>query len=115
MEIKLPDGTTVTLAELKADVEAAQTKFGSLAWCFTWPTVLGLLNKLDELDPDKVFTLFWRGGKSQLVKGASIQAACANAGISNGALAVLDWYEPGDKTALFKWNKTKREWYKVTE
>ena len=111
MDIKLPDGNTVTLAYLKAVVEAAQEKFVSGEICFTWPTVLGLLNKLDELDPDKVFTLFWRTGTAQLVTGATVEQACNNAGISGGAIAALDWWARGDDRAKYVWNKEKRYWY----
>lgn len=110
MEIKLPDGNTVTLADLKADVEAAQEKFVSGEFCFTWPTVLGLLNKLDELNPEKVFTLFWRTGTAQLVTGASIDQACNNAGIGGGAMRALDWWAQGDDRAKYVWNKEKRDW-----
>lgn len=53
MKIQLPDGHATTLDQLKADVEAAQAKFVSSKFCFTWPTVLGLLNKIEDLSNQK--------------------------------------------------------------
>lgn len=110
MKIKLPDGNTVTLDEIKTNVKEAQAKFTSSKFCFTWSTVLGLLNKLDELDPEKTFTLFWRNGDAQLVTGATVEQACNNAGIGGGAIAALDWWARGDDRANYVWNKDRHQW-----
>ena len=39
------------------------------------------------------FKLHWLGGKIELVKGTDIADACRKAGIGNGALSALDYYE----------------------
>ena len=111
MNLTLPDGTAVTLAELQADVKAAQGNFASGEFCFTWPTVQCLLDKLDELDPTKTFTLFWTYGKAQLVTGATIWDACARAGLYSPALRALDWWDRGDKRNDYIWNSHKVKWF----
>lgn len=44
----------------------------------------------------KRFRLHWLGGKTEIVTGRDIAEACNRAGIGNGALRALDWYEPLD-------------------
>jgi hypothetical protein len=41
----------------------------------------------------KKFKLFWLGGKVQEVKGTDIASAMNNAGIGQGALRALDYWQ----------------------
>lgn len=41
----------------------------------------------------KKFRLHWLDGKVELVEGYDIADACRRAGIGNGALPALDYYE----------------------
>ena len=45
----------------------------------------------------KSFTLHWLGGKTEQVQGSDIADACRRAGIGNGALPALDYYEENEK------------------
>jgi hypothetical protein len=42
---------------------------------------------------NKVFRLYWLGGKTEIVTGKTIAEAFTKAGYSAGALAALDYYE----------------------
>lgn len=42
----------------------------------------------------KKFKLHWLDGKTEIVEGYNIADACRRAGIGNGALRALDYYEP---------------------
>lgn len=42
----------------------------------------------------KMFLLHWRGGSKELVKGATAEEAFQAAGIGQGAIKALDYYEP---------------------
>ena len=39
------------------------------------------------------YRLHWLGGKTEVVSGTDIADACRRAGIGNGALRALDYYE----------------------
>ena len=41
----------------------------------------------------KKYRLHWLGGKKEVVQGIDIADACRRAGIGNGALRALDYYE----------------------
>ena len=41
----------------------------------------------------KKFRLHWLDGKKEIVEGTDIADACRRAGIGNGALRALDYYE----------------------
>lgn len=109
MNIELDDGNTVTLEELKADVERAKEKYSSTKMCFTYVTVEALLRKLDELNPEKKFTLFWMGGKREVVVGADISDAFTKAGYGSGAMAALNFHATGDNNE-YKWDAKKKVW-----
>jgi hypothetical protein len=48
MNIELPSGTA-PLASLRADAEVAQANFVSHEFCFPWPPVLALIQKLESM------------------------------------------------------------------
>mgnify|MGYP007069468862 CR=1 FL=1 len=51
----------------------------------------------------KYFTIYWRHGVRQVVKGKTVDEAFNNAGIGAGAVAAVDWYDDGiTDTHLFK-------------
>jgi hypothetical protein len=50
VDIPRPDGVKMTLADIEADIEAAQKNYGSLEFCFTWGTVEALVNKIKQLE-----------------------------------------------------------------
>lgn len=58
------------------------------------------------------FTLYWRGGKKQVVHGADPADAMNRAGIGAGALRALDFYAPGDDTS-WTWDDEARDWKNV--
>lgn len=52
---------------------------------------------------DKVFTLFWLTGASEIVSGKTVDYAFAKAGYGAGARSALDFWSEGDK-------RDEREW-----
>lgn len=58
------------------------------------------------------FTLYWLGGKRQVVEGSDIAAAMMNAGYGAGALRALDFYAPGDDKH-WQWDAEARDWQRV--
>lgn len=46
----------------------------------------------------KTFTLFWKDGKKELIRGTDIADAFRRAGYGGGALTALDYFSYGDKT-----------------
>jgi len=56
------------------------------------------------------FILHWRGGMSdQVVEGCDITDACNRAGIGQGAIPALDYYEPlVDVTEIIKEHEEKK-------
>jgi hypothetical protein len=44
-------------------------------------------------DLNKRFNLYWLDGKVEPVEGTDIKDACRNAGIGDGALSALDYWE----------------------
>ena len=64
---------------------------------------------------EKIFTLFWLTGKTQIVKGYDPASAMNNAGIGAGALRALDFYSEGDIQKEWIWDKEVRNWEKAKE
>jgi len=60
----------------------------------------------------KEFTIFWRTGDAQIVKGEKAHEAMNNAGIGAGALAAMDFYAEGDQRNKWEYNKEERNWSK---
>ncbi len=58
---------------------------------------------------DPQFTLFWRGGKREIVEGRTIAEAMTLAGYSGGAVRALDFYAVG-ADPNWTWVETTREW-----
>jgi len=56
------------------------------------------------------YTLFWLGGKTEIVKGDTPHEAMNNAGYGAGAVRALDFYSSGDKRNEFVWNKETKNW-----
>lgn len=47
------------------------------------------------------YILYWKDGRTEIVRGEDISKAFANAGYSHGALNALDFYETGSKPTYF--------------
>ena len=60
----------------------------------------------------KVYTLFWRNGKTEKASGITVAAAFTGAGYGGGAVSVLDFYAEGDVAEKWEW-KEKRWQEKV--
>ena len=60
------------------------------------------------------WTLYWLDGTREIIEGEHITDAFFNAGISNGALAALDFYNHGDNHQ-YLWDSNKREWIKQSD
>lgn len=56
------------------------------------------------------FTLFWLSGKTQYVKGSTIEVAFQAAGYGAGALRGLDFYEVGDTADDWVYASDTHEW-----
>ena len=66
------------------------------------------------MNKSKWFTIFWRDGSKSFVFGPTIEDACNHAGIGNGALRAVDWYDEGVKNTHY-YNKAKHEWTKFKD
>jgi hypothetical protein len=114
MEIKSPydlkRDVDTALFNVQMVIEAAQKKFASGEYCFTWPTVLGLLNKLDEFNPEKTFTLFWHDGTTQLVTGNTLHLALFKAGVVRQASSDHFGWAEGDVRSSYEWDEVSRNW-----
>lgn len=65
-------------------------------------------------DTRKEFTLFWIGGKRDVIAaeaGETFEDAFTNAGYSNGAVCALDFYSNGDDKS-YEYNKQSNIWDK---
>lgn len=62
----------------------------------------------------KWFTIFWLDGSKTNVFGTSIEDACNHAGIGNGALRDVDWYDEGIKNTHY-YDSSKKEWVKFQD
>ena len=58
---------------------------------------------------DKKFTLYWRTGQRDVVRGKTIREAFTLAGYGAGAMASLDFHANGDNHE-YKWDSKSREW-----
>ena len=109
----MSDGSITTLADMRAEVErsikggnpSAKTMIVSIA------LVHALINKIEQLDPGKEWTIFWLNGYRKVIKGQTIQQACANAGISSDD--GVAFYSTGDNND-FVFNTETRKWVDAT-
>lgn len=60
----------------------------------------------------KTYTLFWKDGKREIVKGENPAQAMTLAGYSNGAVRALDFYGEGDLRNEYSWNSGEKRWDK---
>jgi hypothetical protein len=58
---------------------------------------------------DAIYTLFWRTGQREIVKGRNPAEAMTLAGYGGGAVRALDFYARGNNDE-YAWNKITREW-----
>lgn len=58
---------------------------------------------------DKDFTLFWRTGDREVVRGADIADAMNRAGYGAGALPALDFHAKGDNQG-YEWDSATNQW-----
>lgn len=63
-------------------------------------------------DPTKKWTLYWRTGDRQVVRGEQIHTAMNNAGIGQGALPALDFYAEGDDQN-YRWDAQAHTWQHI--
>lgn len=66
------------------------------------------------MSKNKWFTIFWLDGSKTHVFGETIEAACNHAGIGNGALRAVDWYDEGIRNTHF-YDSSKKEWVKFQD
>lgn len=64
----------------------------------------------DNYSDERVFTLYWLTGETQVVAGPDIATAMNNAGIGAGALGALDFHSEGTPDPDWYWNKDKHSW-----
>jgi hypothetical protein len=60
----------------------------------------------------KKYTLFWRTGDREIVKGQDIADAVRRAGYGGGAMSALDFWSHGDDRS-YAWNSEVRKWEKI--
>ena len=65
----------------------------------------------DVGNKERLFTLFWRGGRRDVLSGDSVSGAMNKAGYGAGAVAALDFYADGENTE-YMWLKSKG-WVRV--
>lgn len=56
-----------------------------------------------------IYTLYWRDGKREVVKGDNQAQAMTLRGYGSGAVRALDFYAKGDDRD-YEWDAAKREW-----
>ena len=61
------------------------------------------------MENDPQFTLYWRDGKRQVVRGRTVAEAMTLAGYGGGAVRALDFYANGDNHE-YTWLPDKRDW-----
>jgi hypothetical protein len=61
------------------------------------------------MDDKNDYTLYWRDGKHESVRGRDIADAMNRAGYGGGAVAALDFFGHG-KTPAYYWNADRAEW-----
>lgn len=59
---------------------------------------------------ERTFTLFWKDGKKEEVKGDTIASAFNNAGYGRGAMAALDFFKDGETTEEWVWDPAVKDW-----
>lgn len=73
--------------------------------------VANVLDAAKQLNITKDWTLYWRGGRREVIQGDSIDDAFRKAGYGGGAQAALDFYSGGDNHD-YEYNSTTRDWDK---
>jgi hypothetical protein len=64
-------------------------------------------------DPvNKPFTIWWKGGKREVIYGPTIEDAFSKAGYGGGAVAAVDWYDRGDVNT-HQWCSVTKNWQRV--
>lgn len=58
---------------------------------------------------DRTFTLYWRTGTRELIKGRNVAEAMTLAGYGGGATRALDFWAEGDDRE-WTWIPATREW-----
>ena len=60
----------------------------------------------------KEFTLYWRDGKREVLRGDSPADAMNRVGYGGGAVRALDFYANGDDKE-YVWDASKKDWTRV--
>lgn len=113
------NGAAVALNDLLRTLETL-SEINDTADGTTTDNTTALLDRLTDTvrsydDDERVFTLFWRTGDTQLIYGPDARTTMNNAGIDAGATNVLDFYAPGDVADQYTWNSEAHRWDKVDE
>lgn len=58
-----------------------------------------------------MFTLYWLGGKRQIIEGPTISEAFSSVGLGAGAVKALDFYAEGDNQE-YTYDLNKHYWVK---
>ena len=59
---------------------------------------------------DPKFTLYWRTGRIEVVRGRNAAEAMTLAGYSSGAVRALDFWASGEPSGEWTWDSVTREW-----
>lgn len=63
-------------------------------------------------DNENAFTIYWKGGTRNIVKGIDIADAFHKGGYGGGAINAVDWYDNGI-TYTHDYNKETKQWDKL--
>lgn len=102
------DKTTVTVAAEHGETRLAAHTLDPQ----TLVTLTGTPDTPLRDDPTKKWTLYWRTGDRQVVRGEQIHTAMNNAGIGQGALPALDFYAEGDDRN-YRWDARAHAWQRI--
>lgn len=62
------------------------------------------------MSESKIFTLYWRTGRREIVHGKDPADAMNRAGYGGGAVRALDLYAEGDNHE-WEWRASEHEWF----
>jgi len=113
MKIILPDGIQVDTLEVLSQIKKLRETVSTTDLCFAWPLVQGLIDKLEDLDPNKTYTFFFRDGTTAVASGTSASEVLHTALPKSDPpdrWYVVDFWKRGSCQDHYKWNATKLNW-----
>jgi hypothetical protein len=63
----------------------------------------------------KKFTIFWKHGEYEIVKGNTVSDAFTKAGYGGGSIEAIDFYGEGDIRKNYTWNEKTKTWDQVSK